>query len=86
MEDPTTFVQLIQTVGLPMALLAVVSYVFLQMAKKQSDELSETHKWIREALIIMQKDTASVVARCETTLASLLNLLDKRDPEYREHE
>lgn len=83
--QPNFFLQLVQTVGVPLAILAVVGYVFLEMTKKQATELSDTHKWIRETMLTVQKDTSAVVAKCESTMADLLNVLAKREPEYKDH-
>lgn len=84
MPEPNVFMTLVQTVGVPVALLAVVGYVFIKMTAKQSEELTETHKWVRDSLLTVQRDTTAVVSRCEKTLSSLLDFLDKREPEYKE--
>lgn len=84
MPEPNMFFSLVKEVGIPVAILVVVGFVFLKMTQKQSDELSETHKWIRETMLGVQRDTSAVVARCESTLGALLHILDKRDSERKE--
>lgn len=55
--EPNAMMTLIQTVGLPVALLMVVGYVFIKMTTKQAEELTHTHEWVRETMLGVQKDT-----------------------------
>lgn len=80
--EPNAFLALVQSVGVPVALLAVLGYIFIQMTTKNSQELSETHKWIRETMLSVQKETTGVVSRCEATMSNLLETLAKRTPDY----
>lgn len=82
--NESALMELFKTFGAPMAMLLVLGYVFLTMTQKQSNELSETHKWIRETMLQVQRDTSAVVSRCEATMANLLGVLEKREPPYKD--
>lgn len=53
---------LIQSVGLPIAILGIVGTVFLKMVEKLQTEHSEIQKWVRDSL-------TGLITECKMELA-----------------